>query len=44
MLSQGGKEILLKAVTLSIPTYAMTYFKLPDNLYTELERLMTHFW
>lgn len=27
----GGKGIPLKVVALSIPTYAMSFFKLPEN-------------
>lgn len=34
MLSIGGKEILIKVVALSIPTYSMSCFKLPSTLCT----------
>lgn len=43
-LSQGGKEIILKVVALSILTFAMSYFKLPDNFCAELKSLMAQLW
>lgn len=43
ILSHGGKEIILKDVTLSIFTYAMSCFKLPDSLCANLERLWLNF-
>lgn len=43
-LSQGGKEILLKAMALAISTYAMSYFKLLSTLFSKLESLMARFW
>ncbi|XP_042962497.1 uncharacterized protein LOC122296769 [Carya illinoinensis] len=44
LLSQGGKEVLIKVVTLSIPTYTMSCFKLPASLCSKLESLIARFW
>ncbi|KAK2658796.1 hypothetical protein Ddye_005329 [Dipteronia dyeriana] len=39
-----GKEILIKAIVQSIPTYSMTLFHLPKGFVTNLDRLCAHFW
>ena len=44
LLSKAGKEILIKAVAQAIPTYFMSYFKIPDFLCDELTSLMRNFW
>ncbi|XP_042972903.1 uncharacterized protein LOC122304700 [Carya illinoinensis] len=44
VLSQGGKEILLKSVLQSIPTYSMGIFKLPKSIIRILNRLLQSFW
>ena len=44
LLSQSGREILIKAVAQSIPTYAMSCFKLPIGLCNDLKQLMRDFW
>ncbi|XP_071906122.1 uncharacterized protein [Coffea arabica] len=42
-LSQAGKEVLLKAVTMTMPTYAMSCFKLPVKLCKEINAMMARF-
>jgi len=37
LLSQVEREILIKAVVQAIPTYTMSYFKLPIRLCSEIE-------
>ena len=44
LLSQAGREILIKAVVQAIPTYTMSCFKLPLGLCNELESLIRKFW
>ena len=43
MLSRVGKEILIKAVAQSIPTYTMSVFQLPLKLCDELDALCANF-
>ena len=44
LLSQVGREVLLKAVNQAIPTYTMGRFKLPVSLCNEIESLIKKFW
>jgi hypothetical protein len=44
LLSKAGREILIKAVAQSIPTYLMSCFKLPDSLCNELNSMASNFW
>ena len=43
-MSQAGREILLKAMVQAIPTFAMSYFKLPMGLCDEIEALIRKFY
>ena len=44
LLSQAGREILIKAVVQAIPTYTMSCFKLPLGLCGDIESLIRKFW
>ena len=44
LLSQAGREVLIKAVVQAIPTYSMCFFKLPLGLCHEIEGLIRKFW
>ncbi|XP_065635520.1 uncharacterized protein LOC136070080 [Quercus suber] len=44
LLSQAGREVLVKSVIQAIPTYAMGCFKLPLGLCNDIEVLVKKFW
>ena len=44
LLSATTKEVLLNAVTMALPTYAMSCFKLLAKLCKELTFMMSNFW
>ena len=44
MLSKARKEVLIKAIAQSIPTYTMGVFQLPVKLCDELNALCAKFW
>ena len=43
LLSQEGREVLIKLVIQTIPTYTMSCFKLPVTLCHEIESLVRKF-
>ncbi|KAL0406176.1 UNVERIFIED_CONTAM: putative mitochondrial protein [Sesamum latifolium] len=43
-LSQAGRAVLLKAVLQTIPSYAMSCFRIPETLLLELESFMANFF
>ncbi|XP_027148760.1 uncharacterized protein LOC113749274 [Coffea eugenioides] len=44
LLSQAGKEVLLKAVAMAMPNYAMNCCRLPIGLCKDISRDMAKFW
>ena len=44
LLSKASKEVLIKAVAQAIPTYTMSYFKIPDSLCDDLTSMIRNFW
>nr|XP_027088580.1 uncharacterized protein LOC113709937 [Coffea arabica] len=43
LLSQGGKEVLLKAVFMAMPVYTMSCFKLPNKLCKEVTSIFANY-
>uniref|UniRef100_A0A803NFE6 Reverse transcriptase domain-containing protein n=1 Tax=Cannabis sativa TaxID=3483 RepID=A0A803NFE6_CANSA len=43
-LSRAGKEVLVKTVAQTLPSYAMSVFLLPLEISREIEQLMSKFW
>ncbi|XP_019158004.1 PREDICTED: uncharacterized protein LOC109154732 [Ipomoea nil] len=44
LLSQAGKEVLLKSVAQAMPTFTMGIFLLPDSVTLSIERTMNRYW
>lgn len=43
-LSKAGKEVLIKAVGQSIPTYVLSIFLLPKGVGEDIERMFNKYW
>lgn len=42
--SEGGLEVLLKAVIQAIPTYTMSCIRIPTTIKNEIEAMSANFW
>ena len=43
-ISKAGREILIKIVTQSIPTYTMGIFKIPKTLFDIINSTLAKYW
>lgn len=43
-LSRAGKEVMIKSVAQVIPTYVMSWFRLPEDYGKELETMLVRLW
>lgn len=43
-VSQAGREVLIKSVAQTLPSYAMSVFLLPLEITRDIERSLTKFW
>jgi hypothetical protein len=43
-LSQAGREVLIKSVLQSIPSYIMSIFLLPASVIDDIEKMLNSFW
>ena len=44
LLSQAGREVLIKSILQALPTFTMNCFKLPRSLCKDIESLIRKFW
>ena len=44
LLSQAGKEVMIKAVIQSILAYSKSVYKLPTGLWKDIEAIIRRFW
>ena len=44
LLSQAGREVLIKSILQAMPTFTMNCFKLPKSLCKDIESLIRKFW
>lgn len=44
LLSDAGKEVMLKVIIQALPVYCMSVFKLPTGVCNEISRRAANFW
>ena len=44
LLSLAGKEVFIKAVAQAVPTFTISYFKIPNSICDELTSMVNQFW
>jgi len=44
LLSQGGKELLIKSIAQAVPVYSMMVFQIPKNICKGITNAISHYW
>lgn len=44
LLSQAGKEVIIKAVAMEMPNHAVACFKLPIKACKDIKKLIRNYW
>ena len=44
LLNPAGKEVLIKSMAMTLPTYTMSCFKLPKVLCKDISKMIAKFW
>lgn len=40
----GGRDVLIKAILQTIPSYAMSCFRISSSIFGDIERVCNNFW
>ena len=44
LISKAGREILIKTVAQAVPTYTMSIFNIPKQIYEDINTILARYW